>query len=121
MSADNGVYILVSRGRKTQHGRRKTEYRVAYAQAIENISYWPDFPDCMVQYSELNRESVLAIFGESAVFTDRKVAEGYGRGVHDMWMKSFGYMEYGVVLIERYAHIPFPKPVESLAKASSLN
>lgn len=112
MSADNGVYILVSRGRKTQHGL-KSEYRVALAQAIENITYQPDYPDFLDRDSELNRETVLSIFGGSRVFTDRKIAEGYAQGVYDMWTKLEGYVEYGIVIIGEYAHISFPKAISS--------
>lgn len=107
MSADNGVYVLVSRGRKTQHGHKK-EYRVIHAQAIENIEWSPDYP---VGSGEmlLNREYVLSYFGEARVFTDRRVAEGYAQRIYDEWVKDFGYVEYGIVWFDEFAHIPFPK------------
>ena len=112
MSADNGVYILVSRGRKTRKGYQK-EYRVIHAQAIENITWQPDYPDYMVQDSELNRSEVLAYFGNARVFTDRRIAEGYAQRIFDEVMEGFGIVEYGIVWFDEFAHIPFPKPQSS--------
>jgi hypothetical protein len=108
MSADNGVYILVNRGRKTQRGHKK-EYRVIHAQAIENISFMPDYP-LGEEERLLNREQVLSYFGEARVFTDRKLAEAYAQGVHDVWIHFFGCVEYGIVWFDDFAHIRFPKP-----------
>lgn len=102
MSADNGVYILVSRGRKTRHGFRK-EYRVTHAQAIENIEYDPDYP--VGSDEMLNRQHVLSYFGAARIFSDRRVAEGYAQRIYD----EEGYVEYGIVWIDEFAHIPFPK------------
>ena len=101
MSADNGVYVLVSRGRRKQHGH-KQEYRVVQAQAIENIFTWPPTSD---EDCRLDNEQVTRLFGPARVFTDRKIAEGYAQGVFD----SFGYIEYGIVWIDEFAGLPFPK------------
>lgn len=110
MSADNGVYILVSRGRRTRHGH-KTEYRVIHAQAIENIMEQPDYPAAylMMQDPELNRRKVLEYFGKARVFTDRRIAEGYAQAIYDQWMKDFGVVEYGIRWFDEFAHISFPK------------
>lgn len=106
MSADNGVYILVSRGRKTRRGH-KTEYRVIHAQAIENIIWQPDYPDG--RKPMLNREVVLEYFWETRVFTDRRVAEGYAQAIYDDVMWNFGDVEYGIVWFDEFGQIPFPK------------
>lgn len=108
MSADNGVYILVSRGRWTRHGYKR-EYRAVHAQAIENITYHPDYPDSPNKEPELNREMVLEYFGEARVFTDRRMAEGYAQAIYDQWMREFGVVEYGIRWFDECAHIPFPK------------
>lgn len=107
MSADNGVYILVSRGRKTRHGHKK-EYRVIHAQAIENIFWCLNYPEGAAE-PVLNRDDVLSYFGEARVFTDRRVAEGYAQRIYDEWMRDVGYVEYGIVWFDEFAHIPFPK------------
>lgn len=108
MSADNGVYILVSRGRWTRHGYKR-EYRVIHAQAIENVTCQPDYPGSKNREPELNRAMVLEYFGEARVFTDRRVAEGYALAVYDQWMKGLGTVEYGIRWFDEFAHIPFPK------------
>jgi hypothetical protein len=109
MSADNGVYILVSRGRRTQRGHKK-EYRVVHAQAIECIREQPDYPNPMVRDSEFNREMLLQFFGTAWVFSDIRLAEGYALGIYDQWMRDIGVVEYGIVLLDECAHIPFPRP-----------
>jgi len=108
MSADNGVYILVSRGRKTRHGYRK-EYRVIHAQAIENIYWNADDPWPAEGEAMLNDEYVRSYFGEATVLTDRKIAEGYAQCIYDSWMKEFGYVEYGICWLIEFANVPFPK------------
>lgn len=121
MSKDNGVYILVSRGRKTRHGHKK-EYRVIHAQAIMNIMFAPDLPvgsDEMM----LNSEYVLRYFNGARVFTDRRVAEGYAQATYDAWTVVVGFVEYGIVWFDEYAHIPFPKQQcrQKLALATATN
>lgn len=108
MSADNGVYILVSRGRKTRHGFKK-EYRVIHAQAIENIDWSPDYP---VDASEpkLNREMVLVYFGEARVMSDRRIAEGYAQCLFDEMERDGGFVEYGIRWLDDFADVPFPQP-----------
>ncbi|OGF64732.1 hypothetical protein A2661_01440 [Candidatus Giovannonibacteria bacterium RIFCSPHIGHO2_01_FULL_45_24] len=96
MLADNGVYILATKGPKG-----KKEYRVSHEQAIENLWYEPDFPK---ERPELSLEYVSKIFGDCRVFNDRKLAEGYALCVLD----RVGYAEYGIQLLY-FAHIRLPK------------
>ena len=99
MSADNGVYILVTRG-----SRGKKEYRVAHAQAIENLfSEFSDDPRGV-----LNVEYAHLLFGKSRVFTDMKLAGGYAQRIYDEWMDAFGIVEYRIVTLY-YSHIRFPQ------------
>jgi len=112
MSADDGVYVLVTRGRKTQRGYKK-EYRVVHTQAIECVTEEPNYPDFMVQDSELNRARTVDFFGKARVFSDRKVAEGYAIRLEEERVETFGSgSEYGIVWLD-FAHIPFPRPQSS--------
>lgn len=58
MSADNGVYILFT---DTEKG---PEYRIAYAQAIDNI--YGKFNDELCRY-EGDIPSMVSVFGDSPV------------------------------------------------------
>lgn len=98
MSADNGVYILATRGRKRK-GRGR-EYRVAHVQAIENAWFDPDYP---ASRPRLNRELVLELFGKSKVFTDLKIARGYAERI----LEEVVYAEYGIRVLW-YTDLPFP-------------
>ncbi len=104
MSADNGVYILVTRGLK----RGRKEYRVAEAWAIENIDWQPDHPVAGPHQHQLNREEVLKRFGEARVLTDRKIAEGYAQRIYDEVMEDFGVVKYGICFLD-HANIRFPR------------
>jgi hypothetical protein len=75
MSADNGVYILETKG---------PEYRVAYAHAIENI-----FNDAGM---------IREYFDESEIFFTRKKALDKASEIYD----NVKYTEYGVVVIDTY-------------------
>ena len=105
MSADNGVYILVTKG-----SRGKKEYRVSHAQAIENLSYMPDHPQG--SRDGLNTEYAHMLFGKSRVFTDMKLARGYAECIYDEWMGDFGIVEYGIATLD-YSRIRFPRMPES--------
>jgi hypothetical protein len=105
MSADNGVYILASRGPKKRRGYTK-EYRVVHAQAIDNITWEPDYPRGSGE-KWLNRKYVLMLFGNARVFTDRRIAEGYAQRIYDEHTEDFGVVEYGICFRD-YAHLRFP-------------
>jgi hypothetical protein len=98
MSADNGVYILATKSAR----RGKREYRVAHAQAIENLSCW----DYIDHLGNLNPEFALLLFGKCRVFTDRKLAEGYALRISD----EVGYTEYGIKFLD-FTHVRFPRPL----------
>ena len=98
MSADNGVYILATKGQD----RGKKEYRVTHAQAIEDINYAPDFPPG--RSDGLNTEYVQAKFGKSPIFTDRKIAEGYALRLQE----ELEWTEYGICFLD-YRHVRYPR------------
>lgn len=101
MSADNGVYILV-----TNRGRGKREYRVTHCQCIDNLDYEKNFPR---HNPQVNLEEMLSYFGKSKVFTDRRIAEGYAIALEERQLEGpFGICEYGIVWLE-YPTIRFPK------------
>jgi hypothetical protein len=93
MSADNGIYIA-----KFPDG-----YRVTYAQAIENIDYFP--PGSKHRKNELRH-----YFGNSPVFKKRKGAEKYAFKLYHQMEEDekengmFGYfiLEYGISYIGEY-------------------
>lgn len=124
MSADNGIYILVTAG--SEEGVR--EYRVAHAQAIENLSWQPDImPDtpavsCQDEYCEddhhdveagINSEYARMLFGKSTVFTDRASALG---AAADMYELMDGYVEYGICFLD-HANVRFPDQARDAAAA----
>jgi len=84
MSADNGVYILVS-----PKGSGK-EYRVTHAQAIENVTLDPK------EFGDMHLYSQVLYFAQSAVFTDRQAALQEAARIHD----RVGWTEYGICEIK---------------------
>jgi hypothetical protein len=113
MSADNGIYVLVTKGPwvKAKNGRRvpTKEYRVTHAQAIENITWEPDYPDYMTADSVLNRDKVLKYFGTAPVFTSRTRALLAAADMYEEYDNGF-YVEYGIQILN-YLDVPFPKGV----------
>lgn len=93
MSADNGVYILVS---PSKEDSKQLEYRVAYGMAIDNIEYEPD-------YHGFNKEELKRYFGNCNVFTDDKSARIEAERIHDLYQ----WTEYGVRTFEM--NHPFPR------------
>lgn len=104
MSADNGVYILVTKG-----NRGKKEYRVSHAQAVENLWYEPDHPQG--SRDGLNTKYAHLLFGKSRVFTDMKLARGYAERIYDEWMGDFGIVEYGITTLD-FSRVRFPRMSE---------
>lgn len=94
MSADNGVFILETKGKSGP------EYRVTYAQAIDSIygtiddetGKWEGDMECMVSY-----------FGRSKVYTILEEA----LDVAENMSHNYDYLEYGVCLITDFAHLTF--------------
>lgn len=81
MSADNGIYIA-----KFPDG-----FRVSYAQAIENITYFPEG-------SAERKEELRHYFGDSPLFTDRSSADAYAVNQS----KNYDFLEYGIAYIGEY-------------------
>lgn len=93
MSADNGVYILVTPARPIKSGNcythcSKSEYRVAHCQNIEDIDH-----------SDL----YLALkFGNSRVFDTMEEALELASSI----LKGLSICEYGICTIGREIHFP---------------
>lgn len=107
MSADNGIYILKTLDHFKKEGYSQVNvideggrvaYRVAHAQAIDNVDYY-----C----KEENRHNLGwyldAIWGKSPVFYDENEAWDYARQMS----KNFTYLEYGLDEID-LSEINFP-------------
>ena len=88
MSADDTTGIMITKRRDGQPGN---EYRVAWAQAIENIELEPDYPS-MAQPA-LNRESVRTLFAKSQVFFREEDALTAASRIESRWE---GGTEYGI-------------------------
>ena len=101
MSADNGVYILITAGSGSG-----LEYRVLHTQAIKNVNWEPDYPT-VGDTDGLNEAEVINYFGDCHVFTDAQAAEAEAQRIYDKWMSEFGTVQYGIVTLD-YCHIPFP-------------
>lgn len=98
MSADNTIGILITRRRDGQKGQ---EYRVAHAQAIENIEYQPDYPSAA--HPVLNREYARSLFGSSKMFLNKDDAYREATRLYD----AVGDVEYGIRELD-YAAVYFP-------------
>jgi hypothetical protein len=95
MSADNGVYILETKGVDGY------EYRVSYVSAIDNIEYKPD-------YGRFNKEWLIRIFGKSVVYTNEIEALKDAMEIKKSIEKFGNYVEYGICNIDA-SDIEFPK------------
>jgi hypothetical protein len=97
MSADNGIYILVSPNKETGF----TEYRVIYAQSIDNIYFQPD-------HGDFNTEHLRNYFAKCKFNTSDIDALAYARKLES----KYSYLEYGIKWI--YMNVDFPKgPLKS--------
>ena len=93
MSADNGIYILVS---PIPNSMRK-EYRVSYAQAIDSLYYFP-------KDNVLNAAMEVYMFHKAPIFFTEEEAVDYAYFLS----KKCGYLEYGFgIMLERKN--PYPK------------
>lgn len=93
MSADNGIYILVTM-KKDSHD---CEYRVAHAQAIDNLDYGTE---------EDKQNSMVQYFGKSKVYNESDAI----LFAHDL-AKNYSVLEYGVSTIDltpqEFPEIPY--------------
>lgn len=86
MSADNGVYIA----------KFKDGFRVAHAQAIDNVLDYVDGDEKLIQSERIH------YFLESPVFKDADSAWLYARDLAD----RYDVLEYGVTQLPDFQH-PF--------------
>lgn len=93
MSADNGVYVLQTYG---------PEFRVTYAQGIDNI--YGKFDDETFHW-EPDEEMIHWFFDKSEVFTDLGKAFDFAEKIS----YDYDYLEYGVCLISDFADLKFNK------------
>jgi hypothetical protein len=91
MSADNGVYILKTKG---------PEYRVAHTTNIDDIDYG-------ISEDQFNIEFVEFVFGKSFVYFDFEDAkEKAAKWAEEI--EASGPLEYGICILD-YEDIKFPK------------
>lgn len=88
MSADNGIYILVTKG---------PEYRVIHTQSIDDI-YW-DAP-----IGDWNEGIIKDRFDNAEVFNTEKAAWEEA----DEMAKSYDILEYGISMIEDFEDKEYP-------------
>lgn len=91
MSADNGVYILESKG---------PEFRVIYTQGIDNI--YGTFNDSTMSWDG-DPEMMLEYFGASNVFSSLTEALDHAEKISE----NYDYLEYGVCVISDFKNKSF--------------
>lgn len=89
MSADNGIYVLLT------EGDQGPEYRVAYAHAIDNI--YGNFNPELGRY-EGDVQAIQEIFQGAPVFFNVNDAMDYAEGME----QDYDYLEDGVALINEF-------------------
>lgn len=92
MSADNGVYILQTKG---------PEFRVTYAQAIDNI--FGKLNDQEVRW-EGNPDQIKNYFGKCPVFDNREDAMNCAKAI----AHKYDYLEDGICSIDEFREMDFP-------------
>lgn len=97
MSADNGIYIL-----ETKRDENSSEYRVAYAQAIDNI--FGKFNDDTYHW-EPNLEMMKNYFGNSSVHDN--LIDALDKA--EKMSYDYEYLEDGVCVLSDFSEIPFPQ------------
>lgn len=93
MSADNGVYILKTSRRDDP---TKSEYRVAHAQAIENVTQQDAF------WADIQPAYAVSIFGSSVVFDNKADALIEAGSIEDEILSDefCPILEYGICEVE---------------------
>lgn len=95
MSADNGVYILQTKG---------PEFRVAYGQNVDAI--YGKFNDVTLHWDG-DPKAMRAFFDAGKLFTDIGAAWDYAEEV----AQGHEYLEDGVCLISSFDEMEYPKGV----------
>lgn len=115
MSADNGIYVLVT----SDEDHEEKQYRVVYASAIENIfdedicmsQSFPGHSGCKQRAwwpnAQLNFEQVFRYFGSCEVFSSKRSAMAYARELKRAYVRDGGYLEYGVFVFD-HSHVSIP-------------
>jgi hypothetical protein len=91
MSADNGVFVLQTKG---------PEFRIAYAHAIDNI--YGKFNDDTANWDG-DMEAMVEYFGKSKVYTSIEEALDEAERIS----YDYEYLEYGVCLITTFRNLQF--------------
>lgn len=86
MSADNGIYILQTKG---------PEWRVAYASAVENV-YWDDEKKEETDDTKVHIKNARIMWGDSEVYTDEEAAVRRAWEIYREEISGYGIIEYGV-------------------------
>lgn len=90
MSADNGIYVLLT---DTEKG---PEYRVSYANAIDNI--YGKYNDDLGRY-EGNVQNIISVFGEAQVFHTLNEALDFAEEIEQT---KDQYLEDGICIISDF-------------------
>lgn len=105
MSADNGIYILCTKG---------PEYRVAYGQNIDEI--YGEFSDQSLTWQG-DPHAMLDFFGEAAVFVDEFEAIDKAEEMS----YDHAYLEDGVCVIRDFEDWDFNSLKETYVKEAESN
>jgi hypothetical protein len=100
MSADNGIYILETKG---------PEYRVIHAQNIEEV--YGNFSDDSFRWQG-DPEVMLEYFSNAPVFTDEKKALDYAIELSH----NYEYLEYGICQVTEFKDWDFNRLKERYGK-----
>ncbi len=95
MSADNGIYILITPRRDDPE---RFEYRVTQTQGIENVTQ-QDAP-----WKEIQPALAVSYFGECTVYDNAVKAAVEALAIE----KDYGWTEYGICEVDLPFDGPFP-------------
>lgn len=102
MSADNGIYILVTKG---------PEYRVAYGQNIDAV--YGEFSDDSYQWQG-DPEAMWDYFHDAMKFSELETALDFAGEMS----YAYDYLEYGICVIRDFKDWDFNKLKERYGKES---
>ena len=89
MSADNGIYVLLTESKKGP------EYRVAYAQAIDSI--YGKFNEETFKWDG-DKEAMLDIFKDASIFYTLNEALDHAEEME----QNYDYLEDGICVINEF-------------------